>query len=155
MAPRVLFTHSEALPIAEVEPAFGPMIPVCRELGTQAGPIDILFVNGEGLLTLVECKLWNNPEARRVVIGQILDYAKELSGWSYDELEKAIKKARKGNGDSLYQLVANDREELDESQFTDNVKRNLRRGRFLLLIVGSGIRVGVERITDFYKGTHT
>jgi hypothetical protein len=146
-----IFTHSEALPIADVEPAFGPMIPVCRELGTQAGPIDILMVNSEGLLTLVECKLWNNPEARRAVIGQILDYAKELSGWSYDELETAIKKARKGNGESLYQLVANDREELDEREFTDNVKRNLRRGRFLLLIVGSGIREGVERLTDFLQ----
>jgi hypothetical protein len=146
-----IFTHGEALPIAEIEPAFGPMVPVCRELGTPAGPIDILFVNSEGLLTLIECKLWNNPEARRTVLAQILDYAKELSSWSYDELERAIKRSRKGNADSLYQLVANERDELDERTFIDNVKRNLRRGRFLLLIVGGGIREGVERLADFLQ----
>lgn len=146
-----LFTHSDVLPIAEIEAAFGRMIPVCRELGTKAGPLDILFINREGLLTVVECKLWNNPEARRTVLGQILDYAKELSSWSYEELESAIKKARKGRTDSLYQLVANDHDETDESDFIDNVKRNLRRGRFLLLIVGSGIREGVERLSDFLQ----
>src|SRR5437879_10898828 len=99
-----VFTHGDALPISEIEPAFSPLIPLCRELRTKVGPIDVLFVNGEGLLTVVECKLWNNPEARRAVLGQILDYAKELSSWSYDDLEAAIKKARKGNVVSLYQL---------------------------------------------------
>jgi hypothetical protein len=47
-----LFTHSDVLPIAEIEAAFGRMIPVCRELGTKAGPLDILFINREGLLTI-------------------------------------------------------------------------------------------------------
>jgi hypothetical protein len=146
-----VFSHSDALPIAEIEPAFGPMIPLCRELRTNVGPLDILFINGDGLLTLVECKLWNNPEARRAVVGQILDYAKELSSWSYYELEAAIKKTRKGNLVSLYQLVADDVDELEESEFIDNVERNLRRGRFLLLIVGSGIREGVEGLSDFLQ----
>jgi hypothetical protein len=146
-----IFTHSEALPIGEIEPAFGPMIPVCRELRTDSGPIDILFVNREGLLTLVECKLWNNPEARRAVVGQILDYAKDLSSWSYGELETAIRNSRKGTNESLYQTVANNSDPLDESEFIDNVERNLRRGRFLLLIVGSGIREGVEHMTEFLQ----
>jgi hypothetical protein len=146
-----VFTHGDALPISEIEPAFSPLIPVCRELRTNVGPIDVLFVNGEGLLTVVECKLWNNPEARRAVLGQILDYAKELSSWSYDDLEPAIKKARKGNVVSLYQLVADDVGELEEREFIDNVERNLRRGRFLLLIVGSGIRHGVEGLSDFLQ----
>ncbi len=146
-----IFAHSETLPILEIEPAFGPLIPVCRELRTDAGPIDILFANREGLLTLVECKLWNNPEARRAVIGQILDYAKELSAWSYSELEAAIKSAHRGNSESLYQTVANGSDPVDESEFIDNVARNLRRGRFLLLVVGSGIREGVEQITEFLQ----
>jgi hypothetical protein len=146
-----IFTHSEALPIGEIEPAFGPIIPVCRELRTDSGPIDILFVNREGLLTLVECKLWNNPEARRAVVGQILDYAKDLSSWSYGELETAIRNSRKGTNESLYQTVANNSDTLDESEFIDNVERNLRRGRFLLLIVGSGIREGVEHMIEFLQ----
>ena len=144
------YAHGEALPIGEIEAAFCPILPVCRELRTGAGPVDILFVNGDGLLTLVECKLWNNPRARRAVLGQILDYAKELSLWSYEELETAIKRSR-GKSESLYQIVAPYGVELDETEFIDNLERNLRRGRFLLLIVGSGIREGVEHLTDFLQ----
>ena len=80
---KFIFEHHQALPIGEIEPAFGPLIPVCRELPTEVGPIDLLFINPTGLLTLVECKLWKNPQARREVVGQILDYATEMSRWSY------------------------------------------------------------------------
>lgn len=146
-----VFRHSEALPISEIEPIFGSLIPVCRELRTSAGPVDILFVNSEGLLTLVECKLWMNPEARREVIGQILDYAKDVSTWSYEQLQESIRNSTKGKVSSLFEVVANSSEELDERDFIDSVSRNLKRGRFLLLIVGSGIRESVELLTDFLQ----
>jgi len=85
------------------------------------------------------------------VIAQILDYAKEISSWSYEDLENAIKGSSKSKKDSLYHLVANSSEELDESEFIDSVSRNLTRGRFLLLVVGSGIRESVELLTDFLQ----
>ena len=85
-----VFSHPQVLPVGEVESAFKPLIPVCRELRTPVGPIDLVFVNPDGLLTLVECKLWRNPQALREVVGQILDYAKELSRWSYVDLEQAL-----------------------------------------------------------------
>ena len=59
-----IFDHPELLPVDEIEPFFKPLIPLCRELSTPAGPADILFINDRGLITLVECKLWKNPEAR-------------------------------------------------------------------------------------------
>ena len=46
-----------------------------RELSTSAGPIDICVVTPEGELTVVECKLSSNSEKRRMVIGQVIDYA--------------------------------------------------------------------------------
>ncbi len=144
-----IFKNHHSMPINEIEPVFGPLIPVCRELPTKAGPVDMLFVNSSGLLTLVECKLWRNPEARREVVGQILDYAKEISQWSYETLEEAIRKAEFKNGSPLYDLVARNAEEVDERDFIDSVTRNLRRGRFLLLLIGDGIRENVEQITDF------
>ena len=39
---RFIFTHYSAIPFNEIEPAFGPLIPVCRELPTKAGPVDML-----------------------------------------------------------------------------------------------------------------
>jgi hypothetical protein len=140
-----IFAHPQVLPIDEIEPVFDSLIPVCRELHcTKTGSADILFINDAGLLTMVECKLWKNPEARRTVIAQILDYAKELSLWSYDDLERAV-------GKKLYDLVRKNSEELVEKTFHDSVERNLKRGRFLLLIVGEGIRESVERISDFLQ----
>jgi len=53
------------------------------------GPI--LYENG-GRLAVVEVKLWRNPEARRKVVAQILDYAKELSNWDYEDLQREVSK---------------------------------------------------------------
>jgi hypothetical protein len=36
--------------------------------------VDILGVTPDGRLVIVECKLWRNPEARREVIAQVLEY---------------------------------------------------------------------------------
>ena len=79
-----LFAHPECLPVREIDPHIGELIPVCIELETGAGPADILYVTPTGQIVLVETKLWRNPEARREVVAQILDYAKELAGWTYE-----------------------------------------------------------------------
>lgn len=49
-----------------------------RELPTSAGPIDICVVSPSGAITVVECKLKKNSEPRRMVIGQVIDYASAL-----------------------------------------------------------------------------
>lgn len=60
----LIHNNPSILPVGELEPAFFPLYPVCRELKTSAGYLDNLFVSENGSLTLVECKLWRNPEAR-------------------------------------------------------------------------------------------
>jgi len=148
----VLYDNPSLLPAGEVEPAFLDSQPVCRELGTPAGPLDLLYCNAEGLLTLVECKLWRNPEARREVVGQILDYARALSRWSYEELQQAIRRATGSTAaNPLYEIARRGAEDLDEAGFIDAVVNNLRASRFLLLIVGDGIREGVEDIADYLQ----
>ena len=67
-----LFDNPQCLPVNDLDPSFGPLIPLCRELRTEAGPVDIAYINQHGLLTLVECKLWRNPEARRKVVAQVI-----------------------------------------------------------------------------------
>ena len=149
----LLFESPEILPIGEIDTAFSPAIPLCRELPTAAGPIDLAFVSETGRLTVVECKLWKNPAARRQVIAQILDYAKELSRWSYQDLNDAVLRASQTGKDrgGLFDLARTQNEMLDEATFVDDVTRNLADGRFLLLVVGDGIREGVERITEHLR----
>jgi hypothetical protein len=147
----LIFKYPNLLPVQDLEPAFFPLYPVCRELRTPAGPLDNLFVSENGGLVLVECKLWRNPESRREVIGQALDYAKEFSRWSYEDLVDAVRDTTKFQGDGIQEAVRQGNEDLDEAAFIDAVTKNLRRGRFLVLIVGDGIREGVEEITKFLQ----
>lgn len=139
------------LPIAEIDPAFTGPIAICRELKTPAGQIDNLLVTPSGMPVLVECKLWRNPEGRREVVGQILDYAKELSRWTCADLQREVSKRLGVQGNPLLELVRAVAPEVDEVAFNDALSLNLRRGRFLLLIVGDGIREGVEAIAEYLQ----
>lgn len=149
---QLIFDNPGLLPVSSFEPYFSDIIPVCRELPTPAGPLDNLYVTPQGNLILVECKLWRNPESRRKVIAQIMDYAKEIAEWGYDDLMKAVNRANNTNQENpLYTLVEKHPEAPDESVFVDQVSRNLRLGRHLLLIVGDGIQEGAERLADFLQ----
>jgi hypothetical protein len=152
-----LFKYPECLPIDEIDRAFRNLIPICCELGTKVGRIDALYANPNGNLVLLETKLWRNPEARRKVIGQILDYAKELKSWSYADLQREVSKATGKQGNSLYNIVAQNYPDtvLDEASFVDETTRNLRNGRFLLLIAGDGIREEANAIANFLMDTGT
>ncbi|MFD2648258.1 hypothetical protein ACFSX5_10690 [Devosia albogilva] len=141
-----------SLPVAEIDPMFANPVPICRELNTSAGPIDNFLVTPSGLPVLVECKLWRNPEGRREVVGQILDYAKELSRWSSSDLQREVSiRLKRREGNPLLELVRAAHPEVDEMEFNDALTLNLRRGRFLLLIVGDGIRAGVEAIAEYLQ----
>lgn len=143
--------HPLCLPIAEIDPLFAGPIAICRELGTPAGPIDNLLLTPAGLPVLVECKLWRNPEGRREVVGQILDYSKELTKWSASDLQREASRRLGRKGNVLLDLVREAGHDVDEVAFNDAVTFNLRRGRFLLLIVGDGIREGVEAIAEYLQ----
>ena len=152
----LLYRHPHSLPIAEIDGSFCDPIRVCRELRTsQGGRIDVLYVTRSGKPVIVEAKLWRNPDARRTVVGQILDYAKDLSSWSYESLNAAVRAARRGEDGAtpkgLVELVGIDAGSEEEAQFIDAVSRNLQRGDMLLLIVGDGIREGAGSITTWLE----
>ena len=144
--------HPASLPIREIDPLFADPVPLCTEMATGAGPIDNVLITASGLPVLVECKLWRNPQARREVVGQILDYAKELSRWTASDLQREVSRRTGRTGNAVVDLVREAGHAIDEIGFTDAVTLNLRRGRFLLLIVGDGIREGVEAIAEYLQG---
>ena len=147
----LLFRVPETLPISAIDAAYANPVPVCKELSTSAGRVDALYVNSAGRLILAEFKLWRNPQARREVIGQILDYAKEFASWGYEDLQREVSKTLGRKGNVLFETIRDGQPETNEAEFVDNVTRHLQRGEFLLLIVGDGIREGVENIIDFVQ----
>ncbi len=143
------FNHPNLLPINEIEPSFCDMVPICKELMTDSGPVDLIYINQYGFITIGECKLWKNPEARRKVIGQILDYAKDIAKWDYNKLEIECLKKRGKEKSSLIEIIRSYFPDTDEASFIDNVQNNLRKGRFLLAIIGDGIRENMEELSDY------
>jgi hypothetical protein len=133
--------------------ASADLVPICIELPAASGSVDNLLVTPNGDLALIEGKLWRNPEARREVVGQIIEYAKDLSAWTYGDLQAVISRTKAPDGEkmqSLYDAVSA-KGDIDEASFIDAVSPNLRCERFLLLIIGDGIREGVASMTEFLQ----
>ena len=155
---KIIHKNPQILPIDDIESGFAPLISLGREISTSVGYIDNLYISPNGYLTIVETKLWKNPEAKRDVVGHIIDYAKELTNWNFTKLNDGVKNSSQlynNNSKGIIELI-NDFEKIEENEeykIIDNIERNLKRGRFLLLIVGDGIRESVEEMVDFLSNT--
>jgi hypothetical protein len=152
----LVFDHPELLPIGEIEPVLDPLFSACIELPLASGNADNLFLNSNGGIALVECKLWRNPEARRKVVAQVIDYARCLTTWRYDDLERAVLKASLPGGAKTPQRIADlfgATGDFDEVSFIDNINRNLKRGRIVLILAGDGIREDAEALVDLVQDT--
>lgn len=146
-----LFENPQSLPLGEIDPAYQVICPLCIEMNTGTGPIDIVYVTPQGRLVIVETKLWRNPDARRKVVGQILDYAKELARWSFADLQREVSRRTGIKGNAPYKLVSKSYQDIDEAQFVDGVTHSLRQGDFMLIIAGDGIRKDAHAIVQFLQ----
>jgi len=81
-----LINYPSLMPLDEAEANPLPLLPIGREVPVASGFIDVLYLDASGLLTIAETKLKRNPEARRDVIGQILEYAAGIATWSDQNL---------------------------------------------------------------------
>ncbi|ROQ47520.1 uncharacterized protein DUF4268 [Marinobacter sp. 3-2] len=144
-----LFKNPSSLPFGEINPGYRDVVPLCMEMGTGAGPIDIVYVTPQGKVVIVETKLWRNPEARRKVIGQILDYAKELQTWSYSDLQREVTRRTGEKGNIPYELVKRHFPNTEESEFVDGVSNSLKQGDFMLVIAGDGIRSDTQAMVQY------
>src|SRR3990170_1613952 len=84
--------HPDLMPLEEIELHAPALLCIGREVGLASGAEDILYIDQNGLLTVVETKLRKNPEARREVVGQILEYAAQMATWSASDVERQAEK---------------------------------------------------------------
>lgn len=152
---QLLFSHPECLPLNDIDPSLGLLVPVCMELQTDAGFADILYVTPLGQLVLVETKLYRNPEARRAVIAQILDYARAISSWEFEMLDRQVRAASRHDERGLSDRVRAAAQQaglaFDEARFVDTVNRALARADILLLVVGDGITTSTQSLVEFLE----
>jgi hypothetical protein len=117
-------------------------------LGNNA--VDLLGVDADGMIVMVECKLEANREARRMVVGQILEYAGQLRRMSYEEFEEML------TADSDLSLMDMVRQHISEDvwseeDFRAGVKRGLESGEFRLVIAVNGMNDELKGIIEYLK----
>lgn len=133
---------------------------ISREMGVPADhnegvhwSLDHLFLDQDGIPTFVECKLAANPEVRRKVVAQMLDYA--ANGIEYWEMEKlleaATRTAKKQDGtleQAVLKLIEKDDPDAIESYWRD-VEANLRSGKVRLIFVTEHAPRELRRLIEF------
>jgi hypothetical protein len=151
----LIHKHPEVLPVAQIEPAFGRLVAAAREVACGHGYIDNVYLTSVGEIVIVETKLWSNPQARREVVSQALDYASALASMTYEQFEAAVIRAASGptgGPASLYAIIADQPDVLDDPAFVDAVAMNLRRGRMLVIAAGDGVRREAETLASLLQG---
>ena len=74
-APELVIGPCRAAGLVEDEEEWYPWQ---KEFPTDAGRIDVLLISSQGRVAVVETKLAANPESRRKVLAQVLDYLAQL-----------------------------------------------------------------------------
>jgi hypothetical protein len=136
------------LPLVEIEPVYAPLVSIGREVGTAVGSIDNLFMSQQGYLVLVETELWRNPQSRREVVVQAIDYGASLAKWSFNDLDTVVRKYTQAYEKSEHGLVEWVEQhgpiEGGREYFEEMVSKNLRLGRFVTVIVGDHIQQSLK-----------
>lgn len=150
----LLENHPEVIPGKQISPnSEDPprFILLRREMKVSGWSLDHLFVDQNGILTLVEAKLIQNPESRRDVIGQIIEYAANAGKeWSHGKVRQAATEYYLDRGRDLDEVLRENFDEaLDIDEFWSLVDSNLDDGRLRLIIAGDEIRAEVRRMIEY------
>jgi hypothetical protein len=126
-----------------------------REVGLPgSGSTDIVGIDEAGGITILECKLATNPEVKRKVIGQVLEYAAYLWRKPYGFLDE-VSQARLGKPLAEAMKGSLDDEALqdwEETGFVRAVSDRLLSGDFRIVVavdaINDELRQTIEYLTE-------
>jgi hypothetical protein len=122
-----------------------------EEAGNGRWSLDHLFLDQDGIPTLVEVKRSTDSRIRREVIGQMLDYAANaVVYWPIEEIRARFvaRHATEADADEeLSQFLAAD--SADPDAFWIRLKTNLQAGRIRMIFVADAIPTELKRIVEF------
>ncbi|MFQ5903911.1 MAG: hypothetical protein ACE5JO_09490 [Candidatus Binatia bacterium] len=127
---------------------------LCREMTSGGGSLDHLLVDQRGILTLLEAKLIQNPEARRAVVGQVLEYAASaVESWGNGRVRAKAAEFWSRHGKKLGDVIReNFGGHTDEEAFWVEVEQNLQQGQIRLIIATDELWPEVRRIIEYLNG---
>jgi hypothetical protein len=131
---------------------------ITREMGLpddeDAAPrwsIDHLFLDQEGIPTIVETKRSDDSRIRREVVGQMLDYAANAAAyWSIDTIIAQFEARCEREGSDPESILSEFlKNEMTSESFWDHTKTNLQAGKIRLVWVSDLIPKELRRIIEF------
>jgi len=110
-----------------------------REFPTPSGQIDAIGLDDEGVIYIIETKLYKNPD-KRLVVAQVLDYGAGLwnSFSDYSQIERVIDQAVSQKFGMPFRQKLMDFFGIDDEQIDDVLNRfesNLSFGRFTFIVL--------------------
>ena len=156
---RLIAAHPEVLAgeaMTPAEPRRWLLVDVEAPVPDSAGGarwfLDVLLLDQDARPTLVEVKRGSNPEVRREVLGQMLDYVAHAERyWPVGTLRERCEAAHDGREGgfkgALAALLGED--EPDADAFWERVDANLRAANLRLLFAADGIPDELARVVEF------
>ncbi len=122
-----------------------------EEQGSNIWSLDHLFIDQDGIPTLVEVKRSTDTRIRREVVGQMLDYASNaVTYWSIEEIKYKYKiYCEENNIDSEIKIQEFVGETEDIDKFWNTVETNLKAGKIRMLFIADKIPKELQRIIEF------
>lgn len=140
----LIYENPDIIPVEEIEDRI-KTIEVAREFGIpNSGSTDLIGIDNNANIYIIECKLAYNPQIKREVIGQILEYASFLWHMTYEDFSNRFRKSKGSAIEYLFESIFNDESAIDK--FIAKIKENLSNGNFKLIIV-------VDKLNDLLKNT--
>ena len=112
--------------------------------------VDHLFLDQDGIPTLVEVKRASDTRIRREVVGQMLEYAANaLNYWSVESVKKSFELNCEKKKIDPEQIILDTLQINDLDSFWSSVKSNLEKGKLRLLFVADEIPFELKTLVEF------
>jgi predicted transport protein len=121
-----------------------------EEAGGDRWSVDHLFLDQDGIPTLVEVKQSSDTRIRRAVVGQMLDYAANaVVYWPVETIRAEYEKTCDADGVDSMDRLAKFLEDADPEDFWQQVKTNLQAGNIRMLFVADVIPPELRQVVEF------
>jgi hypothetical protein len=115
--------------------------------------VDHLFLDQDGIPTLVEVKRSTDTRIRREVVGQMLDYAANcVVYWPVERIQELFREQCKRTERDPDVVLTAYLETEDAAAYWTKVKTNLHAGRIRMVFVSDQIPADLRRIVEFLNG---
>ena len=124
-------------------------IPDDEDLGDR-WRLDHLFLDQDGVPTLVEVKMERDQRGRREVVAQMLDYAANaVLRWSFERIQAALKIRCSENNVSADEVLADFIGTENSDEFWGKVKKNLESQTIRMIFLSDKIHPELRTIVEF------